>query len=235
MVRTKATVLRALRGHPRRPGLRRGRDADPPADQRRRRGPAVPHPPERARPGHAAADRPRARPQAGHDRRRRQGLRDRPHLPQRGPRLHPRRRVLDARGLRGLRRPVHDDGADPGPGRRRGARGRPHRRARRRDGTEIDLEGEWRQAPILELVSEARRRGSRPSTRRPRRCASTRPTHDVELQPKWGAGEIVVELYEQLVEHSLIQPDIRDGLPRRPSSRWPSRTARSPASTRRGT
>ena len=30
--------------------------------------------------------------------------------------------------------------------------------------------------------------------------------HDVELQPKWGAPEIVVELYEQLVEDSLITP-----------------------------
>jgi lysyl-tRNA synthetase class 2 len=30
--------------------------------------------------------------------------------------------------------------------------------------------------------------------------------HDVHLQPSWNAAEIVVELYEQLVEHTLIQP-----------------------------
>ncbi|MCW2829723.1 MAG: lysS, partial [Aeromicrobium sp.] len=35
--------------------------------------------------------------------------------------------------------------------------------------------------------------------------------HDVALQPHWGAGEIVLELYEKLVEHTLIQPTfVRD-------------------------
>ena len=51
MVRTKATVLQEPAPHPRRARLRRGRDADPPAHQRRGRGPAVPDAPERARPG----------------------------------------------------------------------------------------------------------------------------------------------------------------------------------------
>ena len=30
--------------------------------------------------------------------------------------------------------------------------------------------------------------------------------HGVALQPSWGAAEVVVELYEQLVEHTLVQP-----------------------------
>jgi lysyl-tRNA synthetase class 2 len=30
--------------------------------------------------------------------------------------------------------------------------------------------------------------------------------HQVELQPGWNAGEIALELYEKLVEHTLIQP-----------------------------
>ena len=30
--------------------------------------------------------------------------------------------------------------------------------------------------------------------------------HDVALQDHWGAGEIVLELFEKLVEHTLIQP-----------------------------
>jgi lysyl-tRNA synthetase class 2 len=74
-----------------------------------------------------------------------------------------------------------------------------------RDGSEIDLEGEWRQAPILDLVSGAV--GEEISVDTPsetlRKYADAR---DVELQPKWGTEEIVVELYEQLVEDSLIQP-----------------------------
>ena len=74
-----------------------------------------------------------------------------------------------------------------------------------RDGSEIDLEGEWRQASILDLVSEAV--GSEitveTSTETLRKISET---HDVELQPKWDAPEIVVELYEQLVEDHLINP-----------------------------
>jgi lysyl-tRNA synthetase class 2 len=74
-----------------------------------------------------------------------------------------------------------------------------------RDGSEIDLEGEWRQASILDLVSDAV--GSEitveTSTETLRKISET---HDVELQPKWGAPEIVVELYEQLVEDHLINP-----------------------------
>jgi len=35
--------------------------------------------------------------------------------------------------------------------------------------------------------------------------------HDVALQPHWGASDILVELYEQLVEETLIQPTfVRD-------------------------
>jgi lysyl-tRNA synthetase class 2 len=74
-----------------------------------------------------------------------------------------------------------------------------------RDGTEIDLEGEWRQAPILDLVSEAvdEEITVHSSTNRLRELAQR---HQVELQPSWESPEIVVELYEQLVEDSLITP-----------------------------
>ena len=74
-----------------------------------------------------------------------------------------------------------------------------------RDGSEIDLEGEWRQAPIFDLVSEAVGEEITVETTAEtlRKYAEAR---DVELQPKWGAEEIVVELFEQLVEDSLIQP-----------------------------
>ena len=83
-----------------------------------------------------------------------------------------------------------------------------------RNGGEIDLEGEWRQASILDLVSEAvgEEVTVQTSTETLRKYAAA---HDVELQPKWGAPEIVVELYEQLVEDDLDQSHFRDGLPRR--------------------
>jgi lysyl-tRNA synthetase class 2 len=74
-----------------------------------------------------------------------------------------------------------------------------------RNGGEIDLEGEWRQASILDLVSEAvGEQVTVETTAETLRKYSE--THGVELQPKWGAAEIVVELYEQLVEDSLINP-----------------------------
>ncbi len=74
-----------------------------------------------------------------------------------------------------------------------------------RDGSEIDLEGEWRQASIHDLVSDAvgSEVTAETSVETLRKYAAT---HDVELQPKWGSAEIVVELYEQLVEDHLLNP-----------------------------
>lgn len=74
-----------------------------------------------------------------------------------------------------------------------------------RDGTEIDLEQQWREAAILDLVSEAVGEHVDIET-----DADTLRGHaarrSVELQPQWGAAEIAVELFEQLVEDTLIQP-----------------------------
>ncbi len=73
------------------------------------------------------------------------------------------------------------------------------------DGSEIDLEGEWRQAAIFDLVSEAlgEEVDVETSAEVLRAHAAKR---DVDLQPDWGVAEIIVELYEQLVEDSLLQP-----------------------------
>jgi lysyl-tRNA synthetase class 2 len=74
-----------------------------------------------------------------------------------------------------------------------------------RDGSEIDLEGEWRQASILDLVSEAV--DAEITVETPAETLrKISEGHGVELQPKWDAPEIVVELYEQLVEDHLINP-----------------------------
>ena len=79
-----------------------------------------------------------------------------------------------------------------------------------RDGSEIDLEGEWRHASFLDLVSEAVSEHITADT-----SADTlrgyADKHEVTLQPGWGAADIALELYEKLVEHSLIAPTfVRD-------------------------
>jgi lysyl-tRNA synthetase, class II len=74
-----------------------------------------------------------------------------------------------------------------------------------RDGGEIDLEGEWRQAAILDLVSEAVGEEVTAGTDE-QTLRKLADRHEVELQPSWGPPEIVVELYEQLVEESLVTP-----------------------------
>jgi lysyl-tRNA synthetase, class II len=76
---------------------------------------------------------------------------------------------------------------------------------RGRDGSEIDLEQEWRAVPILDLVSEAVGEQVDVDTD----AATLRKyadRHAVELQPGWGSAEIAVELYEKLVEHTLVTP-----------------------------
>ena len=74
-----------------------------------------------------------------------------------------------------------------------------------RNGGEIDLEGEWRQASIHDLVSDAvgQKIDVDTSAEELRKLAEA---HEIELQPKWQAPEIVVELFEQLVEDDLVNP-----------------------------
>jgi lysyl-tRNA synthetase class 2 len=74
-----------------------------------------------------------------------------------------------------------------------------------RDGSEIDLEGEWRQAAIFDLVSDSIGEEITVETTA-EKLRAIADSRDVELQPSWGSEEIVVELYEQLVEDSLLQP-----------------------------
>jgi lysyl-tRNA synthetase, class II len=72
-------------------------------------------------------------------------------------------------------------------------------------GGEIDLEAEWVHLPILEAVSNAV--GEEIGVETPAEVLrKVADRHDVSLQPSWDAAEIVVELYEQLVEDHLLQP-----------------------------
>lgn len=74
-----------------------------------------------------------------------------------------------------------------------------------RDGTDIDLEAPWRRATVHELVAEAVGDAVTIETSaNDLRALAGR--NDVALQDHWGAGEIVLELFEKLVEHTLIQP-----------------------------
>jgi lysyl-tRNA synthetase class 2 len=79
-----------------------------------------------------------------------------------------------------------------------------------RDGSTIDLDQPWRHATLFELVSEAVGETVDASTESAR-LTKIAEQHEVELQPGWNAGEIALEIYEKLVEHTLIQPTyVRD-------------------------
>ena len=77
-------------------------------------------------------------------------------------------------------------------------------------GGEIDLEAPWRHATIHALVSEAVDEQVDPGTS-VERLTALAARHEVALQPSWGAGDIVLELFEQLVEQTLREPTfVRD-------------------------
>ena len=74
-----------------------------------------------------------------------------------------------------------------------------------RDGSEIDLESEWRTEGLLDLVSEkvdAEITLDTPEEALRRHAAAA----GVALRPDWGSADIILELYEKLVEHTLLAP-----------------------------
>ena len=127
-------------------GLRRGRDAVAAPHRRRRHGAPVRHAPQHVRHRLLPARGAGALPQAARGRRLRQGVRDRPQLPQRGHLAAPQPRVHDARALPGLRR-LHRH-----HGRLRGAGGRPGARRARDDAS----------SPTAGATSTSPRRGGAP-------------------------------------------------------------------------
>ena len=74
-----------------------------------------------------------------------------------------------------------------------------------RDGSEIDLEAPWRREALLDLVSAAVDEEVTVDTDAEtlRRHAAAR---HVAVQPGWSAAQVLVELFEQLVEDTLIHP-----------------------------
>src|SRR4051812_47798229 len=77
--------------------------------------------------------------------------------------------------------------------------------ARHHDGTEQDLSGEWRQVPLYSAVSEAVGEQITPETP-VARLRELAERHDVGVDPAWGPGKVVEELFEALVQHTLVAP-----------------------------
>jgi lysyl-tRNA synthetase, class II len=75
----------------------------------------------------------------------------------------------------------------------------------RAGGGVLDLDVEWKSVTVYGSVSDAVGEPVTPDTTVEdlRRLADD---NDVALQPAWEHGEIVLELYEQLIEHTLIEP-----------------------------
>ncbi|MGH2591116.1 MAG: amino acid--tRNA ligase-related protein, partial [Actinomycetota bacterium] len=70
-------------------------------------------------------------------------------------------------------------------------------------GRDVDLESEWPRRRMLDLVSEAT--GEEIALERVD-LGGVATAHGIEVEPTWGPGKIVYELYEKLVEDHLWGP-----------------------------
>ncbi len=73
------------------------------------------------------------------------------------------------------------------------------------EGVEIDLTGAWQSSTIHELVSAAVGTEVTVDTSAAELVGFAQ-ARGVALQPDWSVGQILLELYEKLVEHTLVQP-----------------------------
>jgi lysyl-tRNA synthetase class 2 len=78
-------------------------------------------------------------------------------------------------------------------------------------GREIDLGSPFRRLPMLEAVSNAT--GEQLALDRPDLRAIAK-RHGVEVDEVWGPGKIVVELFEKLVEETIVEPTFVCDFPR---------------------
>jgi lysyl-tRNA synthetase, class II len=77
--------------------------------------------------------------------------------------------------------------------------------ARRADGTEVDISGRWREISVHDAVSEALGEQITPDTRE-QTLRLRAGALGIELQPRWGRAEVLLELYEHLVERRTVDP-----------------------------
>jgi lysyl-tRNA synthetase, class II len=76
---------------------------------------------------------------------------------------------------------------------------------RRADGTEHDIGGSWPSIPVHEAISAALGEPVTPDTELPVLavlCAKA----EVPLQPSWNRGQVILEMYERLVEKQTMAP-----------------------------
>jgi len=73
-------------------------------------------------------------------------------------------------------------------------------------GREVSLAAPFRRVPLLELVRQATDRSDLDYGMDLSALRAVCDTHEVHWEPAWGAGKLVLELYEALVEHTLWDP-----------------------------
>ncbi len=76
---------------------------------------------------------------------------------------------------------------------------------RRADGTELDIAGEWPSKPVHGAIAEALGEEVSPDTS-PRRLAELCARVGVPTEPGWNRGQVVLEMYERLVERRTREP-----------------------------
>ncbi len=72
-------------------------------------------------------------------------------------------------------------------------------------GTKLSLSAPWKQATMADLVSQALAEEVTVNTDRGH-LADLCQEHEIACESTWGAGKMLNELFEKLVEHTLVQP-----------------------------
>ncbi|MFC4336818.1 bifunctional lysylphosphatidylglycerol synthetase/lysine--tRNA ligase LysX [Salininema proteolyticum] len=81
-----------------------------------------------------------------------------------------------------------------------------------KDGVEYDLADPWPVVPVFTAISDALGRDVGPGTQAEelRRICDEK---DIPYDPKWGEGDLVLEMYERLVEHETLRPTFYTDFP----------------------
>jgi lysyl-tRNA synthetase, class II len=75
----------------------------------------------------------------------------------------------------------------------------------RPDGSEVDISGRWREATVHGALSAALGADVTADTSE-QELRAFAAKHEIELQPNWGSAQVLLELYEHLVEATTAEP-----------------------------